>query len=92
MTLAAIPGDTLARRLQEATPDAVVEWDDASVWVRPESMGAVAAFLHDDADLDFVYLNAVSAIDFVEHFRAGVSHNVAGKGTHGRSAQPGVRT
>ena len=68
MTLAAIPGETLARRLQEATPNAVVEWDDASVWVRPESLGAVASFLRNDADLDFVYLNAVSAIDFVEHF------------------------
>ena len=68
MTLTTIPGETLARRLQEATPDAVVEWDNASVWVRPESLGAVASFLHGDAELDFAFLNAVSAIDFVEHF------------------------
>ena len=68
MRLTAIPGETLARRLQEATPDAVVEWDDSAVWVRPGAMASVAAFLHDDPDIDFVYLNSVSAIDFVEHF------------------------
>ena len=68
MTLAAIPGETLARRLQEATPDAVVEWNDVAVWVRPEAMGSVATFLHDDPEIDFAFLNAISAIDFVEHF------------------------
>ena len=68
MTLVALSGETLARRLQEAAPDAVIEWNDSSVWVRPEAMGDVAGFLHNDAELDFTYLNAVSAIDFVEYF------------------------
>ncbi len=68
MTLVALSGETLARRLQEATPDAVIEWNDSSVWVRPQAMGDVASFLHNDAELDFTYLNAVSAIDFVEYF------------------------
>ncbi|MXZ92222.1 MAG: NADH-quinone oxidoreductase subunit C [Chloroflexi bacterium] len=68
MTLVALSGETLARRLQEAAPDAVIEWNDSSVWVRPEAMGDVASFLHNDAELDFTYLNAVSAIDFVEYF------------------------
>ena len=68
MTLTAIPGDELARRLQEATPNAVVEWNDSAVWVRPEAMAGVAAFLHDDTDIDFAFLNSISAIDFVEHF------------------------
>ena len=68
MTLVALSGETLARRLQEAAPDAVIEWNDSSVWVRPEAIGDVASFLHNDAELDFTYLNAVSAIDFVEYF------------------------
>ena len=68
MTIAAIPGETLARRLQEAAPDVVIEWDESSVWVRPDAMGTVASFVHDDPDLDFAFLNAVSAIDFVEYF------------------------
>jgi NADH:ubiquinone oxidoreductase subunit C len=68
VTIAAIPGETLARRLQEAAPDVVTEWDESSVWIRPDSIGSVASFLHDDPDLDFAFLNAVSAIDFVEYF------------------------
>ena len=68
MTLAAIPGETLARRVREAAPDAVLDWDGSAVWVRPESIGTVANFLRNDAELDFVYLNSISAIDFVEHF------------------------
>ena len=68
MTLAALSGETLARRLQEAAPDAVIDWNETSVWVRPEAMGDVAGLLHDDAELDFAFLNAVSAIDFVEYF------------------------
>ena len=68
MTLAALSGETLARRLQEAAPDAVIDWNDSSVWVRPEAMGDVAGFLHNDPELDFTFLNAVSAIDFVEYF------------------------
>ena len=68
MTLVALSGETLARRLQEAAPDAVIEWNDSSVWVRPEAMGDVAGFLHNDTELDFSFLNAVSAIDFVEYF------------------------
>ena len=68
MTLVALSGETLARRLQEAAPNAVIEWNDSSVWVRPEAMGDVASFLHNDAELDFTYLNAVSAVDFVEYF------------------------
>ena len=68
MTLVALSGETLARHLQEAAPAAVIEWNDSSVWVRPEAMGDVAGFLHNDAELDFTYLNAISAIDFVEYF------------------------
>ena len=68
MTLVALSGEALARRLQEAAPDAVIDWNDAAVWVRPEAMGDVAGFLHDDAELDFSFLNAISAVDFVEYF------------------------
>ena len=68
MTLMALSGETLARRLQEVAPDAVIDWSDSSVWVRPETISEVAHFLHHDAELDFTYLNSVSAIDFVEYF------------------------
>jgi NADH-quinone oxidoreductase subunit C len=66
--LAALSGETLAQRLQQAAPGAVVSWDDAAVWVEPLSLASVANALHDDPELDFRYLNAISAIDFIEHF------------------------
>ena len=68
MTLSIVSGETLARRLREAAPNSVVEWDGTAVWVEPDSLGQVASFLHDDDEIDFKFLNAISAIDFVEHF------------------------
>ena len=68
MTLPAVSGETLAQRLREAAPNSVVEWSEAAVWVEPGSLGSVASFLHDDAEIDFKFLNSISAIDFVEHF------------------------
>lgn len=68
MTLAAVSGETLAQHISRAAPNAVVEWDDQAVWVQPETLDAVAGALHGDPDLDFKFLNSISAIDFVEHF------------------------
>ena len=68
MTLSLVSGETLAQLLREAAPNSVVEWNETAVWVDPGSLGAVAGALHDDAEIDFKFLNAISAIDFVEHF------------------------
>ena len=68
MTLTALPGEALALRLQEAAPGAVLSWDNAAVWVEPSAMASVGSVLHNDPELDFQFLNAISAIDFVEHF------------------------
>ena len=91
MTIAAIPGETLARRLQEAAPDVVTEWDESSVWIRPEAIGSVASFLHDDPDLDFAFLNASQRDRLRGAFRTGISPDVAGQGTYRRGAEPGIR-
>ena len=66
--ITALSGATLAGRLREALPDAVCGADAAAVWVSPDAMAEAAAFLRGDPELDFSFLNAVSAIDFVEHF------------------------
>ena len=44
------------------------KWDGDAVWVQPSSMERVAWFLKDGEGLDFQYLNAVSAIDFIDCF------------------------
>ena len=68
MTITALSSAVLAQRLRAAAPDVELEWNDAAVWVSPEAMGRVAVILRDDPELDFRFLNAISAIDFVEHF------------------------
>ena len=39
-----------------------------ALWVKAPYIAEVAAFLQQDEELDFQYLNAISAIDFVGHF------------------------
>ena len=68
MTVVPLSGETLAQRLRQLLPDAVVTWDDASVWLEPESLNEAAAFLKDDAELDFKFLNSISAVDYIEYF------------------------
>ena len=68
MAVAALSGGDLAERLQSAVLDSVEEWDAANVWVRPSRVEEVARFLRDDPELDFQFLNSISAVDFIEHF------------------------
>ena len=68
MTVVPLSGETLAQRLSQQLPDVVITWDDASVWLEPESLNEAAAFLKDDAELDFKFLNSISAVDYIEYF------------------------
>ena len=62
------PAEDAARRLDEALDGAVVEYNDTDVWIRPERALDVARTLRDDAAFDFSFLNAVSAVDYIEYF------------------------
>ena len=68
MAFQAITGQALAERLKEALDSAVDRWDGDAVWVQPSSVEQVARFLKDDEGLDFQYLNAISAVDFIDCF------------------------
>ena len=57
-----------ARRIDEAIPGAVVEYNQTDVWVKPCSILETARLLKDDESLDFSFLNAVTAVDYVEYF------------------------
>ena len=57
-----------ARSIDQAVPGAVVEFNQTDVWVRPEHIQETAQLLKEDRSLDFSYLNAVSAVDYVEYF------------------------
>ena len=68
MLLKALSGDELAERLSQALPESVVDKSSGEVWVEPSRITEVARFLKDDGDLDFQFLNSVSAVDFIEFF------------------------
>jgi NADH-quinone oxidoreductase subunit C len=61
-------GADLAAALRERFPGAVIGAARDAVWVRPEVIAQVCRFLHDDPAHDFALLNAVTAVDRVEHF------------------------
>ena len=68
MAVQSLPGSELAERLQSGVANSVEESNSLAVWVRAAKMEQVARFLHDDPDLDFQFLNSISAVDFIGHF------------------------
>ena len=68
MIISRLTGKELADRLEEALPNVVEEWDSTAIWVKPNHMVQVAHFLFSDPNLDFNYLNSISAVDFIEYF------------------------
>ena len=61
-------GADAAKRIDEAIPGAVVDHNQTDVWIRPESILETARLLKDDASFDFSFLNAVTAVDYIEYF------------------------
>ncbi len=68
MAVLAMSGQDLAERLGEAIQDSVEQWDTGAVWVKPSRIQDVALFLRDDPSTDFQFLNAITAVDYVEYF------------------------
>ena len=64
----AVAGTELARRINEAYADTVVDWNDTDVWIKLDALVEVAGFLKNTADLDFAFLTAVTAVDYIEYF------------------------
>ena len=61
-------GEAAAASINEVVPGAAVEYNQTDVWVLPERILDVARHLKDAEGLDFSYLSAVSAVDYVEYF------------------------
>ncbi len=67
MTLA-IEGHKLGSILLNQFPDTVVETDVRAAWVPAHDIVRICRFLHDVPGLNFDVLNAVTAVDYVDHF------------------------
>ena len=76
-----ITGEELGRRLDDAFPSAVERWDEFAVWVRASSIADVCALLRDDPELAFDFLNAITAVDYIDHFEV-VYHLTSLKFSH----------
>ena len=63
-----LPGEEVARRINEAHPGAATRFGQTDVWITAESVLRVARFLKDTPDLDFAFLTALTAVDYVEYF------------------------
>ena len=76
-----LSAEVVAGRIDEALPGVVLRHEENDVWVDPGSVLEVARFLRDDPDLDFAFLSAISAVDYVEYFEL-VYHLVSMRRNH----------
>ena len=64
----AVTGNDLADTLRKRFPDAVVAEDEGAVWVMPAAIRDVCEYLRGDASHDYALLNAITGVDYVDHF------------------------
>ena len=64
----ALSGKEIATQIEEKFPESVVESSEKEVVVKSDSLLDVAAFLKDTPNLDFDYLNYITAVDYYDHF------------------------
>ena len=64
----ALPGEEIAGRINETFPGTAIRHSQTDVWIIPESLVDVVRFLKETPDLDFSFLTAITAVDYVEYF------------------------
>lgn len=63
-----LSGADVAHRVRKECPDAVVGHDKFDIWVTPESIFDTTRALKEAEDLDFAFLTAITAVDYIEYF------------------------
>ncbi|MEE8470658.1 MAG: NADH-quinone oxidoreductase subunit C [Dehalococcoidia bacterium] len=56
-----------AERISEQLPEAIVEYDEAAVLIKSESVLEVCRFLNQTAGLDFDYLVNLTGVDYLDY-------------------------
>jgi len=64
----ALSGKEIADQLEAKFPGSIVESTQSNFVIKSDSLPAIAAFLKDSPDLDFNYLNYITAVDYYDHF------------------------
>ena len=62
----ALVGRDIAQQIAEHSSDAVVEFNESCVVVRPDLLLKVAQFLNTTPGLDFNYLNCITGVDYLD--------------------------
>ena len=68
MALTDLHGDIVADKLSGSVPDSVEKSDLRNVWIKSEKLIEVCQFMMSEDDFRMDYLNAVTAVDFIDHF------------------------
>ena len=64
----AISGEYLAKSINKRIGDGAIFWNNTEVLVKDTNWFDVAQLLKSSHDLDFNYLSAITAVDYVEYF------------------------
>ncbi|MEE9399807.1 MAG: NADH-quinone oxidoreductase subunit C, partial [Dehalococcoidales bacterium] len=64
----ALSGKEIADRLEGQFPGSIVESSQSNFVIKSDFLLEVAAFLKETPDLDFNYLNYITAVDYFDHF------------------------
>ena len=76
----ALSGSEVSKKIEESLPEAVSEASDQAILVKGESLFEVAEYLKNSPELDFNYLNHLTAVDYYRYFEVvyqltSLSHN-----------------
>ena len=63
-----IPGDYLAKSINEKIDGAAIFWNNTDVWVKNADLFNIAQLLKESPDLAFDFLSAITAVDYIEYF------------------------
>ena len=63
-----ISGDDISKSIDNALNDAVLYSDETAAWVSLEKIHEVCEILKDPDGLDYSFLTAISAVDYIEYF------------------------
>tara|TARA_Y100000588_G_scaffold394643_1_gene516236 strand:- start:1813 stop:2256 length:444 start_codon:yes stop_codon:yes gene_type:complete len=68
MAVQQLDAEALTEKIEAAVQGGTLGPCDGVLWVWPNKVAEVAGFLKSDPDLDFNFLNSISAVDYIDHF------------------------
>ena len=77
----ALQGQELGSLIQTRFPMAILVSNAESLWIELEYIKSVLEYLKSDEQLDFSFLNSISAVDYIDHFEV-VYHLTSFKFNH----------